>query len=392
MLARPTLLALLVTLAACGQRDQMPLTSPLSPSAPSLSQGGQDGEDDAIDESAAGVVFTMNNATSGNAVLVFDRAADGTLTPAGSYATGGAGTGGGLGSQGAVTLSKDGRILLAVNPQSNDVTAFAVRGNRLVKLNTTPSGGLRPISVTISGHLVYVLNAGGSGGIAGFRLHGDDGLTPIAGSARPLSSAAAGPAQISFAPNGGSLIVTEKAANAIVSYNVRADGTTGSPAVTPSAGQTPFGFAFSHRDLLIVSEAFGGAPDASAASSYSIDHGTLAVKSASVPTTETAACWFVVTPNGKFAYTTNTGSGSITGYRVASDGRLSILDADGRTGVTGAGSAPTDEALSGNGRFLFALNSGSHSVVAFRIGGNGSLSTLSGAVGLPVGAVGLAAR
>ncbi len=389
MLARPTLLTLLITLAACGQRDQMPLTSPLNPSETSLSR---DGAEEAKDENAAGVVFTMNNATSGNAVLVFDRAANGTLTPAGSYSTGGAGTGGGLGSQGALTLSNDGQILLAVNAQSNDVTAFAVRGDRLVKLNTVPSGGMRPISVTISGHLVYVLNAGGSGGVAGFRLHGDDGLTPIAGSVRPLSSAAAGPAQISFAPDGGSLIVTEKAANAIVSYHVRADGTTDGPVVTPSSGLTPFGFAFSHRDLLIVSEAFGGAPDASAASSYAIDGGTLSVRSASIPTTETAACWFVVTNNGKFAYTTNTGSGSITGYRVAQDGQLSILDADGRTGVTGAGSAPTDEALSGNGRFLFALNSGSHTLVAFRIGANGSLSTVSGAPGVPASAVGLAAR
>ncbi len=40
-----------------------------------------------------GAVYTQTNAAAGNAVLAFDRASDGSLTPAGSYPTGDLGTG-----------------------------------------------------------------------------------------------------------------------------------------------------------------------------------------------------------------------------------------------------------------------------------------------------------
>src|SRR6266508_1234837 len=59
----------------------------------------------------AGAVYTLTNSPFGNAVAVFDRAGDGSLAAAGTYATGGSGTGAGLGSQGAVVLSADGRRL-----------------------------------------------------------------------------------------------------------------------------------------------------------------------------------------------------------------------------------------------------------------------------------------
>lgn len=373
-----TTASLLVALTACMQEPSVP-TSPLAAEMPSTSRGG-----------VAGVVFSQTNAPGGNAVHAFDRAADGTLTSAGVYPTGGNGTGAGLGSQGAVTLSDDGRFLLAVNAGSNEISAFAVAGDRLSALNTVSSGGVMPISVTVHDDLVYVLNAGGSGGIAGFHL-GKSGLSPIAGSVQPLSSAAAGPAQISFTPDGDALVVTEKAANAIATYTVGADGRAQGPTVTPSAGQTPFGFAFAHRSLLVVSEAFGGAVDASAASSYSVNDASLSLRSASVPTTETAACWFVVTPNGKYAYAANAGSGSVSGYRVGTDGRLALLTADGRTGVTGAGSGPSDEALSRNGQYLYVLTNGARAIMAFSIAADGSLSNIGAASGLPAGMVGLAA-
>src|SRR6266508_5394096 len=87
--------------------------------------------------------------------------------------------------------------------------------------------------------------------------------------------------------------------------------------VFPSAGPTPFGFAFGKRQRLFVSEAAGGDLDASSASAYRLDKdGTLTLIQGPVPTTETAACWLVVSKDGQFAYVTNTGSGSISGYRV----------------------------------------------------------------------------
>jgi 6-phosphogluconolactonase (cycloisomerase 2 family) len=332
-------------------------------------------------------VYALTNAAAANSVAVFDRAADGALTPAGTVPTGGRGTGGGLGSQGALVLEQ-GR-LFAVNAGSDSVSALAVRGGRLELLDVAPSGGSMPVSVTAHGRLVYVVNAGAPAGISGFRLTGR-GLVPIPGSSRPLSTASPGPAQIEFTPDGRRLVVTEKATNRIVVYDVLDRGVAGPPQVSPSAGQTPFGFAFDPRGHAIVSEAYGGAPDASVLSSYAIGASAVALDP-NVATTETAACWVVVTRDGRYAYTTNTGSGSVSGFAVGRDGSLELLDADGRTGVTGPGSSPTDAALTKNGRFLYVLNSGTHTIAGFAVGRDGALAGVGSTGGLPAGAVGLVA-
>lgn len=350
---------------------------------PSLTQGG-------AHRAVAGAVYTTTNAASGNAVLVYDRLADGRLVPLASVATGGAGTGGGLGNQGALALAHNERWLVAVNAGSDSLSVFSVNRRGLRLVDVAPSGGVRPVSVTEHRGLVYVLNAG-TDSISGFRLGHNGLLQAIAGSTRPLSGIGTAPAQISFAPDGNVLMVTEKATNKIVTFQIDRDGLAGLAQVQESNGQTPFGFAFGKRDQVFVSEAFGGAPDASATSSYEIDHdGVLTTISASVGTNQTANCWVVVTPNGRFAYVTNTGSGSISGYRIAFDGTLELLDADGRTGVTGGG--PIDLALSDNGRFLYSLNSGTNTIGAFRVHADGSLTALPFASGLPTGANGLAAR
>jgi 6-phosphogluconolactonase len=340
---------------------------------------------------AGGAVYTSSNSPAGNVVIAYNRAEDGTLSMLGTFPTGGTGTGGGLGNQGAVTLSANGQWLLVVNAGSDNVSVFRVRGSGLERTDVEGSGGDMPISVTISGNLVYVLNEGGMGNISGFRLGRGGDLVPLAGSSRPLSGAGVDPAQVSFSPNGKVLVVTEKNTNLIDTYTVSRDGLASGPSTHPSAGMTPFGFAFSPRGHVIVSEAFGGAPDASAMSSYGVsDGGSLALVSGSVGTTETAACWVVVTGNGKYTYTTNTGSASITGYRIGRDGSLTLLDADGVTGQTGAG--PIDAALSANSRFLYTLDSGSDGISAFMVNADGSLSALPGVTGLPDGANGLAAR
>src|SRR6266540_2160213 len=342
-------------------------------------------------EESLAAVYTMSNASSGNRILAFHRASDGTLTPAGSFATGGLGTGGGLGNQGGLTLSNNDRWLLAVNAGSNDLSLFATDETGLRLVDKAASGGSQPISVTIHRDLVYVLNAG-SDNVSGFRLRPHGKLTPLVGSTRPLSGSGTGPAQVQFRPDGRVLVVTEKATNLIVTYVVDEDGLLGPPQVQASQGATPFGFAFGHRGRLFVSEAFGGAPDASAMSSYRVDvDGTLHLVSPSVATHQTAACWVVVTENGRFAYTSNTGSGSISGYEIDEDGALTLLNADGRTADTGAGSAPTDLVLSENGRFLFVLNSGTHDIGAFRIRAKGQLQPVGLTGGMPAGANGLAA-
>jgi len=339
-----------------------------------------------------GAVYTMSNAAEGNRVLTFDRIPDGRLVPAGSARTGGLGTGGGLGNQGGVVLTRSERWLLVVNAGSNSVSVFEVHRRGLRLRDVEPSGGSQPISVTEHRGVVYVLNAA-SDSIAGFRLRYDGRLVAMAEAVRPLSGSAVGPAQIAFTPDGGTLVVTEKNTNRIVTFAVDRHGVAGEAQVHPSSGATPFGFAFGKRDRLFVSEAFGGAADASATSAYAVaDDGTVTVISPSVGTTETAACWVAVTPNGRFAYVTNTGSGSVSGYEIDFDGTLALLDADGRTGVTGDGSAPIDLAVTDSGRLLYTLNSGTHTIGVFRIAADGALQRLPFVGGLPAAANGLAVR
>ncbi|MEO8624620.1 MAG: beta-propeller fold lactonase family protein [bacterium] len=337
-----------------------------------------------------GHIYALSNATAGNEVLEFARNADGRIFAAGSFATSGTGTGAGLGSQGAVILTENDRFLIAVNAGSNDITSFRVTASGLDRVATVGSGGTTPISVTSHGTLVYVLNAGGTGNISGFRLDDAGGLTPIAGSTRSLGGAAVAPAEVAFTPDGHVLVVTEKAANSIATYLV-ASGVPSQPIVNASAGQTPFGFTFDRAGRLVVTEAFGGAPGASALSSYWIGvDGKLQVISASVPTTQTAACWAVTVNSGRFVYATNTGSASVSGYSDR-DGQLAMLNANGRTGVSGT--TPTDAALSHNSQFLYTLNSGDHSISEFAVNnGNGGLVSSGSVSGLPAGSVGLAAR
>lgn len=340
-----------------------------------------------------GRVYLMSNAAGPNEVLVFRRGPDGSLESAGAVATGGSGAGAGLGNQGAVTLTEDGRFLLVVNPGSDDVSVFAVGPGGIRLTDVEPSGGAMPISVAVHRRLVYVLNGGAPNGIAGFRLHPDGTLSALPGSDRPLSGPAVGPAQVGFVPGGRALVVTEKGTNTITTYAVGRDGLASPPMPHPAAGETPFGFAFDRRGRLIVSEAFGGAPDASTASAYAVDrNGDLRLLDGPEATTETAACWVAIPSRGTFAYTTNTGSGSVTGFRIDPRGDLTRLDADGVTGVTGPGSMPIDAAFSRDGRFLYVLGSGSHELTEFRLGPRGGLTALGAVSGLPAAANGLAAR
>jgi len=324
-------------------------------------------------------------------VLIYRRSADGSLSAAGSVATGGTGTGAGLGSQGAVTLSDDGNWLLVVNAGSNEVSSFSVGDGTLTLRGRASSGGTMPISVTVHDDLVYVLNAGGTGNISGLRLAADGSLSPIASSTRGLSTASAGPAEVRFDPTGAWLVVTEKNTNKIDTWHVGANGLATGRVVNASSGITPFGFTFTNQGILAVSEAFGGAVNASATSTYTINaDGTLHVISASVPTTETSACWAVATNNGRFVFVTNATSGSVSGYSVR-QGQAELLKADGKSAVTGA--APTDEAISQNSQFLYTLNGGSHTISSFGVSqATGELTAAGAPASVPVGVVGIAAK
>jgi len=342
-------------------------------------------------------VFVQTNSADQNEVLAFRRTVGGTLLAAGQFRTGGFGTGVSIGpfpdavnSQGALAATADGRYLFAVNAGSNDISAFAVTDQGLRLVATVGSGGGEPVSVATHGSLLYVANKFGAGGIVGFTVGSDGQLTPLSGSARPLSSPGAGPAQLSFTPDGAFLVLTEMLVDRIVTYKINAQGRPGLPQAHNSAGQTPFGFAFDPEGRLIVSEAFQDAPNGSAASSYRLNAAAVpAVISASVPTHQTSACWTVITPNGEYAYVSDSLSGAITGYRIQPSGTLVALGNNGLTAETGEGSYPTDMAISADGKQLYVLNGGTLTVGVFDVELGGGLTPRPYVGGIPSGATGL---
>ncbi|HEX9992358.1 MAG TPA: beta-propeller fold lactonase family protein [Acidimicrobiales bacterium] len=338
----------------------------------------------------AGAVYVLTNEAAANAVVAFARAGDGDLAVQGSVPTGGRGTGAGLGSQGALVLNDDGSLLFAVNAGSNTVTTFAVQPDGLRRVGVFPSGGARPISLTVHGDLLYVLNAGAVANVSGLRIGAGGSLTPIAGSRQPLGNPFPNPAQVGFSPDGRLLVVTEKSTQLIDVYRIRSDGRAAPPAIRQSVGIEPFGFAFTPTGHLLVSEAFNGTPGHSAVTSYDPVRMDLAVVSPSVNTHQTAACWVVVTSDGRFAFTTNTGSGTESSFQVGPDGTLALLDP--AAGRNGAHSAPIDLDLTDDDAFLYVLNSGSGTVSGFAVSDSGGLAGMAMFGQLPPSSSGLAAR
>ena len=387
----------LVLLFAGCQEDSNAPTDPIDNSGStdqSLSKygGSDDGyyDFDSHYRGNSNAVYTLSNSISGNEVIVY-RSRHGKLYSAGSYSTGGLGTGGGLGSQGAIIVR--GNFIFAVNAGSNEVSVLVDGRNGLRLIDKVPSGGIMPISLTVHRNLLYVLNAGDDGNINGFNISHQGKLTPISGSTRPLSTTASGPAQIEFNPLGNVLVVTEKATNSITTYAVGNDGIASAPNNQPSAGDTPFGFEFDRRGRLIVSDAYGGGDLLGAMSSYNVSPGGISLISGPVANTQTAPCWVVITKNGKFTYTSNTGTGNISGYWIKHDGTLELFNDGGNTGSTGEGSKPIDMAINNSSQYLYCLNGGNQTISVFRIDNrHGGLKPIQTVSGLPVGSVGLAAN
>ena len=339
----------------------------------------------------SGAVYVGTNQSTGNAVIVFHRAPDGTLSLRGSFPTGGSGIGTGadpLGSQGSVVLDQSNRLLFVVNAASNDFSVFAVVGDTLHLLDKVSSGGTRPISIAVHERLVYVLNAGGTPNIAGFVIDPKTNhLVPLPGSQRGLAGgSSANPAQVGFSLDGEVLTVTEKGTQTIDTYTVNDDGYVSGPISNHSNGGTPFGFEFTHGNVAIVSEA-----GPNALSSYKAgESGALKLVTGSLANGQAATCWALVTSDGRYAYSVNAGNGTISSYAASPDGILALLNPVAAT--TGTGSTPTDAALSTDSKFLYVRDGGLNLVHGFRVEANGSLTPVGTTGGLPANGQGIAAR
>ncbi|WP_407342771.1 lactonase family protein [Pengzhenrongella phosphoraccumulans] len=333
-----------------------------------------------------GAVFVQLNSTTGNEVAAYTRGPDGILAPASTYPTGGlGGTEVGapldaLASQNSLVLDRDHRLLLAVNAGSDTITSFAVRGARLSQGSVVASGGQFPSSIAVHDDLVYVLNAGGDGSISGFQVK-RGGLVPLAGSTRSLGLSNANPpvfisapAQIGFAKDGRTLIVTTKNHNQILTFPLDKRGLPSpAPVVTASAGAVPFSFVVDQRGTVHVTEAGTGKT-----SSYAIaQSGSLTLLGSSAATGGAALCWNILI--GRNIYGANAGSATLSAWRVGATGAATLTAPVAAT--TNAG--PIDLAASSNGRYLYVQEAVAGTVGAYAVSGDGSLQRIQTVTGLP---------
>lgn len=357
---------------------------------------GSDGADGpqgpAGPELAPGGVYTLANAAAGNSVASFLRGENGNLTRDNEWATGGAGFGAGLHSQGGIVFDKASQRFFAVNAGNNTISMLAIDSDGvLTELSTVASGGVRPVSIAVHGDAVYVLNYGDltdpaavNGNISGFKVVGDK-LVAVAGSTHGLSAATnVDPTDIVISPDGKLVLVAELGANKLDTYVLTA-GVAGNDTVVSSVGAKPFSMAFSPEGFLIVSEVGDGSKTGSTVSSYSIGAGgALTPITSALATGQGAGCWVVSV--GGFAYIANAASGTITGLQVSTTGELSAPVS------FATGPVPLDLAVSPERGYLYSLAAGDHTIRIFDINSDGTLTAEPFLSGMAPAASGLVAR
>lgn len=310
-------------------------------------------------------------------------------------------------AQGEVSPNNDlanGDLLYVTNAGSDTVSVFKVGRSGLRLVEVQRSGAQKPVSVTVNHGVVYVLNSNevqdglvvpncsapnqaGRPSITGFTVSSGGQLTPIPGSTRELSDTS-GCAQVSFNPAGTALVVTERTAKTagqsvddegvINTFPVNADGTLGARRVYGASSSGPFGFTFTQRGDLLTSEQNDGpaGPGRGAAAGYRLGgDGTLTPVGPAVGNGGTDSCWFVVTDSGKYGYVSSFfGDGQISRYQVGGKAALTLDDAQADRGNADAGSS--DLTLSGDSRYVHALNSFEGTVDTYRVGAQGQLDLI----------------
>ncbi len=330
----------------------------------------------------AGAVFVATNDVNHNEVIMYSRSETGTLKYVGNFATGGRGQGGindPLQAQSSLLVSADHGHLLAVNAGSSTLSLFQVHNDGLYLLDTKPTQGGNPVSVTMHDDLVYVANVGGTYHTAGFRLKPWGELEFIQNSKQPLSGLDTEPGAIAFSPDGSKLIVTERQTNKIDVFSVAQDGSLTNAVVNAAEGVEPFGASFTPSGALLVSEAGSGD-----VSSYSVNaDNSLSVITSKSPSSGAATCWVI--PGGSYAYATSAVTSSISAYKLAADGGLNALGII--TTIPGTQKAifppvgvtafPLDLQITPDNKFLYVVFSALGSVIGFQVSPAGTLTQIA---------------
>jgi 6-phosphogluconolactonase (cycloisomerase 2 family) len=339
-------------------------------------------------------LFVETDASSGNSVLSYYRASDGTISFAGSYQTGGNGataagaTADPLASQSGLTLVDNNNELIATNPGSDTVTVFDVNGTSLRQVQQISSQGLFPDSIASNGRFVAVLNAGGAGSVAEYALV-NGRLAPLPGQVRSLGLSNAtppdfhhGPGQVGYTPNGQHLIITTKlSTNAYDVFSVANNGVLGaSPVVTTAVNPLPFSFVFDGAGNVVATEASN-----SSLTTYHVNANGSLTSLGTVSDGGGALCWNS-SANGYF-FGSNAGSGTISTFDETSTGAPQLVNATGATAHAGT----TDSVVSPDGKFLYVESGGAGTVDAFAIGSRGSLTQIETVFNIPLASEGIAA-
>ena len=338
-----------------------------------------------------GYTYIDGNTATANTIDAFARHADGSLTAlAGSpFAAGGTGLGTGLASQGAIQATQDGRYLLAVDAGSNQISVLRVTAGGVPVLVGQPvsSGGVKPVSVAVSpSGLVYVANSGtGGSNYTGFRLGLDGSLTPIRGATYTVPDGS-GLGDVFFNAFGNHLIGTLTGTSQIDSFVVLPGGrllaAQGSPYTGQGLGQLGAEFSPANPSQLFVSNAHNGALLGTVSAYRDSFLGQLTpIGSSPYADGQTAPCWVEISHDGKYLFTVNTGSGTISSYSINPDGSLTLI---GSTAISGGG-ADIDARLSPDGNYLLVDGSGMHFVSVFAVSRGNLTEVPSSPTPLPSG-------
>ena len=344
-----------------------------------------------------GQLYVNDNTAGVNTVAGFDRHADGSLTPiSGSpFAIGGAGTGHGVASQGSLQQSADGRYLLAVDAGSNQISVLRIKPHgQLQVADVVSSNGGNPVSIAVSGGLVYVANAAATApNYTGFTLNAGGHLRAIAGSTVTLPDASQ-PGDVLFNGDGTKLVGTRVNTSLIDSFTVGANGLLTTAAGSPFAAQGlgPFGSEFrpTNPTQLFISNAHGGTNNGSVSAFADAANGTLSSIGASpFANHQTAPCWVEISHDGQFLFAINTAVSTISSYSIAANGALTLL---GNTTMDAAAHGPEDARLSPDGTTLWVVDTASNAISGFAVNGGtltelGSSPTFGPAGAAPTGLV-----
>jgi 6-phosphogluconolactonase (cycloisomerase 2 family) len=350
--------------------------------------------------SSSFVYVESNNPNAGqNAVLAYRaNAATGALTPLANnrFLTGGTGErnpGAALGTDDSdkeVIASPDGRFLFAVNQGSNTVSTFAISADgslSLLESAPTPSGGVQPVSLSLNGDHLYVVNRGNGAEVtpatvaptvASFIVGADGALFAVPSATVTLPKNLS-PAQVLTSADGRFEFVDDFAtpsnlkvslANTIEPFIANADGSL--TAVKNGAAGLPanpplvLGLVEDPVHHLIYA---GQAPKGGVAT-FSYNDVTGQVKYVgAVASPGIATCWLNISPDGKYLYGTDSASDSVSVYSLATPTAPKLVQefylggpafADGSSASAKTVGATTAEAFQfsfdSSGKHLFILD------------------------------------